>query len=201
MYKYGYGGLGPAASVHGEELDWLLELNYWIILPVFFLTNALLFIFSFKYRYNKNRKASYFSHSNKLELIWTVVPSVVLAIVIFMGLKTWINIMFDAPNENDPVVVEAYAEQFSWTFRLSGENNQLGDSDYKLNCGPATFINSKGELTEINGNPLGIVSHDYVLAKYAEIDSSLAQLNRELDAAYSIEGGDYFEPEEYVQEK
>lgn len=201
MYKYGYGGLGPAATVHGKELDWLLELNYWIILPVFFITNALLFIFSFKYRYNKNRKASYFSHSNKLELIWTVAPSAVLAIIIFMGLKTWINIMFDAPKEGDPVVVEAYAEQFSWTFRLAGENNQLGDSDYKLNCGPATFINSKGELTEINGNPLGVVSRDYVLAKYAEIDSSLAQLNRELDAAYSMEGGDYFEPDEYVQEK
>lgn len=201
MYKYGYGGLGPAATVHGEQLDWLLELNYWIILPVFFITNALLFIFSFKYRYNKNRKASYFSHSNKLELMWTIAPSAVLAVIIFMGLKTWINIMFEAPNENDPVIVEAYAEQFGWSFRLSGENNQLGDSDYKLNCGPSTFINSKGELTEINGNPLGIVSQDYVLAKYAEIDSSLAQLNRELDAAWSIEGGDYFEPEEYIQEK
>ncbi len=201
MYKYGYGGLGPAATVHGEKLDWLLELNYWIILPVFFITNALLFIFSFKYRYNKNRKASYFSHSNKLELIWTIAPSVVLAVIIFMGLKTWINIMFDAPKEGDPVIVEAYAEQFNWTFRLSGENNALGDSDYKLNCGPSTFKNSQGEIVSIDGNPLGVVSKDFVLAKYAEIDSSLAQLNRELDNAYSIEGGDYFEPEEYVQEK
>jgi cytochrome c oxidase subunit 2 len=201
MYSYGYGGLGKAASIHGEQLDWLLELNYWIILPVFFITNTLLFVFAFKYRYNKNRKASYFSHSNKLELIWTVAPSIVLAIIIFMGLKTWINIMFDAPKEGEPVVVEAYAEQFKWTFRTSGENNQLGDTDYKLICGPVTFKNSKGEIVELSGNPLGIVSYDFVQAKYAEIDSSLAQLNRELDNAYSVEGGDYFEPDEYVQEK
>ena len=201
MYKYGYGGLGKSASIHGEQLDWLLQLNYWIILPVFFLTNGLLFFFSFKYRYDKNRKASYFSHSNKLELIWTVAPSIVLAVIIFMGLKTWINIMFDAPKEGDPVVVEAYAEQFSWTFRLSGENNQLGDSDYKLSCGPIVFINTKGDTVSIDGNPLGIVSADYVLAKYADIDTALFRLNKELDNAFSHEAGDYFEPEEYVQER
>lgn len=202
MYQYGYGGLGPAASIHGEDLDWLLNLNYIIILPVFFITNALLFIFSFKYRYNKNRKATYFSHSNKLELIWTVAPSAVLAVIIFMGLKTWINIMFDAPNENEPVVVECYAQQFGWTFRLSGENNTLGESDYKLNSGPATFYNSKGELTETIGNPLGIVTYDNVLAKYAEIDSSLAQLNRELVNANYVEGANtHFEPDAVIEEK
>ena len=50
IVKFGMnGGLFDAASVHGEKLDSLLLFNWWVILPVFFLTNAILFIFSWKY--------------------------------------------------------------------------------------------------------------------------------------------------------
>ena len=46
IIKYGANaGLYKAASEHGEKLDSLLMLNWYIILPVFFFTNSLLFIF------------------------------------------------------------------------------------------------------------------------------------------------------------
>src|SRR5690554_6480418 len=45
MLKYGYVNLGPAASVHGQEIDWLFDLNWIIIISVFFITNSLLFVF------------------------------------------------------------------------------------------------------------------------------------------------------------
>ncbi len=50
MFEYGNGGLGPAASEHGEKTDTLLVFNWWIILPVFFLCNTVLFVFAFIYR-------------------------------------------------------------------------------------------------------------------------------------------------------
>src|SRR5690554_5003602 len=37
MLKYGYVDLGPAASAHGQEIDWLFDLNWIIIITVFFL--------------------------------------------------------------------------------------------------------------------------------------------------------------------
>ena len=37
MLKYGYTGMGPAASTHGVETDWVLNLNFVIIIAVFFL--------------------------------------------------------------------------------------------------------------------------------------------------------------------
>ena len=74
ILKFGMnGGLFDAASVHGEKIDSLLLFNWWVILPVFFLTNAILFIFSWKYSYKKERKALYFPHDNRLELVWTIV--------------------------------------------------------------------------------------------------------------------------------
>jgi heme/copper-type cytochrome/quinol oxidase subunit 2 len=89
MIAFGGGIKGPAVSLHGEKTDWLLGLNFGIIIPVFFICNGLLFYFAYKYAYDKDRKATFFTHSNKLEFVWTVVPAIVLAVVIILGLQSW----------------------------------------------------------------------------------------------------------------
>lgn len=130
MLKYGYTGLGPAASTHGVETDWLLNLNFVIITLVFFLTNTLLFVFAWKYVKRPGVKAFYYPHNNKLEMIWTVIPAAVLAVIIILGLRTWNDItsVADAEAEN----IEIFSYQFGWTARYSGVDNQLGDFDYRL---------------------------------------------------------------------
>ncbi len=130
MRNYGWVGRGPAASVHGRATDWLLDLNFAIIIIVFFLMNALLFGFSYKYIRKEGVKAYYFSHSNKLELVWTIIPAVVLTVIIFMGLKTWNNIVDKSDSES--INIELFSKQFDWTVRYSGADNTLGKFDYKL---------------------------------------------------------------------
>lgn len=130
MLKYGWVGRGEAASVHGHELDWLLNLNFVIIIAVFFLTNFLLFWFAFKYVKKPGVPAFYYPHNNKLEMVWTVIPAVVLAIIIIFGLRSWNEVTSAAPDE--AVVVELFSKQFDWTARYSGEDNKLGKFDYKL---------------------------------------------------------------------
>jgi len=130
MLKYGYTGLGPAAAVHGVETDWLLNLNFIIIIAVFFVTNTMLFGFSWKYVKRPGVKAVFYPHNNKLEMIWTVIPAVVLAVIIILGLRTWNEIT----GEPDPEAenVELFSYQFGWTARYAGTNNVLGEFDYKL---------------------------------------------------------------------
>jgi cytochrome c oxidase subunit 2 len=130
MLTYGWTGRGDAASVSGAETDWLLNLNFWIIIIVFFVTNGLLFGFAFKYVRKPGVKAYYFPHDNRLELIWTVVPAIVLAIIIILGLKSW-NEQTDEPGK-EAIRVELFSKQFGWTVRMSGEDNTLGLFDYKL---------------------------------------------------------------------
>ena len=55
---------------------------------VFFITQILLFWFSFKYQYSEKRKSFYFPHNNKLEVIWTVVPAIALTVLVGFGLIT-----------------------------------------------------------------------------------------------------------------
>ena len=68
--------LGEAASQHGQEIDKMLYITIAITGVVFVLTQILLFWFAYKFQYSEKRKAFYFPHDNRLELIWTVVPAI-----------------------------------------------------------------------------------------------------------------------------
>ena len=141
MMEYGWTGRGEAASTIGKETDWLLNLNFVIISAVFFLTNTLLFYFTYKYVRKEGVKAFYFPHNNKLEMIWTVVPASVLAVIIILGLKKWNEAT--GQSGEDAIRIELFSKQFDWTARYSGDNNLLGRFDYKL----TTDLNELALLT------------------------------------------------------
>ena len=130
MTTYGYTGRGIAASEHGVAYDWLLDLNFLLVIAIFFITNFLLFYFAFKYVRTPGVKAYFYPHNNKLELIWTVIPAIVLAFFIIFGLKAWNEITADSKKE--ALKVELFSEQFKWTARYAGDDNKLGFFDYKL---------------------------------------------------------------------
>jgi cytochrome c oxidase subunit 2 len=130
MVEYGWTGRGVAASSQGEEIDWLLNLNLVIVIAIFFLTNFLLFFFAFKYVKKPGVSAFYYPHNNKLEMLWTVVPACVLAVIIILGLKSWNSLTGESPE--DAIRVELFSKQFDWTARYAGKDNILGKYDYKL---------------------------------------------------------------------
>lgn len=124
--KWGGLMLPVSASEHGVGIDSLMNVTWLFIIPVFIITHILLFWFAFKYAYNKNRKADFFSHSNKLEMIWTVVPSLALTILILYGLNNWNKIMTPVNPEEEHVLIELVGQQFSWGARYAGKDGKLG---------------------------------------------------------------------------
>ena len=153
----------PAASAHGKTYDTLMNFNMYIIMAVFFLVNTALFMFANKYRQDPNRKAKFFAHDNRLELIWTVIPSIVLAVIIIYGLRTWNEMTGEA--SEDALRVEVYSKQFDWTVRYPGADGEFGLANYNL-------------ITPTN--PLGIVTADGVSGALEEIESQIAALESEL---------------------
>lgn len=137
--------LGEAASDHGEKIDTMLYITIAITGIVFILTQILLFWFSYKYQEKENRKAYYFPHNNKLEVIWTVIPAITLTILVGFGLYYWFQITGEAPK--DAMVVEVTGKQFGWEFRYPGKDKKLGRKYYK-------------EVNEGIGNPLGQIWGD-----------------------------------------
>jgi cytochrome c oxidase subunit 2 len=120
----------PAASDHGEKIDFMLWITIAVTSVVFFLTQILLFWFAYKYQYSEKREVYYFPHNNKLELLWTVVPAIFLTILVGFGLFYWFKITGDAPK--DAQTVEITGKQFNWMMRYPGKDNVLGRKNYRL---------------------------------------------------------------------
>jgi len=144
----------PAASDHGEKIDFMLWLTIIVTGVVFLMTQVLLFWFAYKYQYSEKRTVYFFPHNNKLELLWTVVPAIFLTILVGFGLFYWFKITGDAPKESQ--IVEITGKQFNWMMRYPGKDNVLGRKNYRL-------------TDASNGNALGVdwedgASHDDIEA-------------------------------------
>ena len=121
--------LGEPASDHGVHIDTMLYITLAITGVVFFITQIILFWFSYKYQESDKRKAYYYPHNNKLELIWTVIPAIALTVLVGFGIYYWFKITGEAPR--DAMVVEVTGSQFKWEYRYPGKDKILGKKYYK----------------------------------------------------------------------
>ena len=137
--------LGEAASDHGVRIDTMLYITLAITFVVFVITQVALFWFAYKYQEKEGRKAYFFPHNNKLELIWTVIPAITLTVLVGFGLYYWYEITGEAPANSQ--IVEVTGSQFKWEFRYPGADGRLGKKNYK-------------EISPVKNNPLGQVWND-----------------------------------------
>lgn len=122
-----------SASVHGLDIDFMFKITLILTTIVFILTHIALFGFTFKYRGSENRKAYFYPHNNALERVWTIIPAIALTILVLLGFFTWRGITNVSPEDQKKAIsVEVTAEQFKWTLRYAGADNQIGKRNYKL---------------------------------------------------------------------
>ena len=146
-YKNSMLGYGPhiSASAHGGKLDGLFNVTLFFTGIVFVLTQIALFWFVYKYRGKKAGIAKFLPHDNRLEIIWTAIPAVVMTILVVRGLDVWNEVMADVGMNDEYIEIEATGVQFNWLLRYPGMDGKLGTRDY----------------TKITGmNPLGQVWED-----------------------------------------
>lgn len=162
--------LGNSASQHGETYDSMFYWTFGFTFFVFVVTEVLLFYFMFRYRYNENRKALYYFHNNKLEIIWTIVPSIVLTFLVLRGFTTWSKITTEIPKESQEIEVFAY--QFGWKARYAGDDGSLGNQNFNFISGT---------------NPLGVAEKGQVEELVKELQGEIAKLEAsQVSAADSI---------------
>lgn len=122
-----------AATVHGEQLDFMMWVTIIITTIVFVLTHIVLFGFSFQYGGSNTRKAYFYPHNNALERLWTIIPAIVLTILVLLGFFTWRSITnIPEAEQKSALKIEVVGEQFRWNIRYAGNDNQLGQRNFKL---------------------------------------------------------------------
>jgi cytochrome c oxidase subunit 2 len=120
----------PLASEHGAETDKLFWITMGITVVAFAIISIVMFVFIYKYRYDSTRKAAFFPDNHYLELTWTIIPGIVLAVLVFTGLRAWNDIT--APASKNAEVIELIGQQFAWTARYPGKDKELGKVNFKM---------------------------------------------------------------------
>jgi cytochrome c oxidase subunit 2 len=129
-------GWGPntAASAHGPSVDYMFNITLLFTGIVFFATQFLLFWFAWKYRGKKGARAVYWSHDERLEMVWMLIPAVVMTFLVVGGLRAWNDAMADISEKevagSDYIEIEATGMQFAWLLRYPGRDNKLGTKHF-----------------------------------------------------------------------
>lgn len=122
--------LPEAASIHGRKTDFLFWLTTIITLIAFVVTHILLLYFPFKYQYKEGARGDWFPENHKLELVWTIIPAIVLSLLVFSGWKVWTEITSFDPKTAD-LNIEIMGKQFNWMVRYPGADGKLGKHNYR----------------------------------------------------------------------
>jgi cytochrome c oxidase subunit 2 len=119
--------LPEGVSTYSPTIDHMFYLILAVTGAAFVLTEALLFFFAFRYRRKEGVRATYTHGNNTLEVIWTVVPAVLLVALAFLSRNAWNVIKGQMPSTDETVIVTA--SQFNWEIRYKGADGEFETPD------------------------------------------------------------------------
>ena len=118
----------PEAATKGaKKVDALLNFIFYLTATVFVLTQTVYIYYLVKYRRRPGSKAYYSHGNNKLELIWTAVPTAIFLGLVIYSNRLWAEL--HSPPPDDAVKIDVVSYQFGWDFRYAGADGQLGAID------------------------------------------------------------------------
>jgi cytochrome c oxidase subunit II len=141
--------LHPPASAIAEQQQWLHWVMLIICLAIFIAVFGVMFYSILKHRKSVGHKAANFHESLTVEILWTIVPFV---IVIAMGAMATRTVVAQKDTSNADLTVKATGYQWKWGYDyLKGEGEGIGFL--------STLDSAQRELSDA-GTPQG---DDYLL--------------------------------------
>jgi cytochrome c oxidase subunit 2 len=123
----------PAATDMMRQISWFQDYTLWFIVPITVLVMVLLGYCMYRFSAKRNPVPSQTTHNTLIEVIWTVLPVVVLlfiAVPSFQLLTAQYN-----PKEEPKLTVKATGNQWNWDYEyetkepLSFNSSILADAD------------------------------------------------------------------------
>lgn len=118
----------PIASNWGY-IDTTLVITFWITGAVFSAVILFMAYCVWRYRAKPGRTAEFNPENKRLEVGLTIVTGLGVVAMLAPGLFVW-NQFVTVPD--DATEVEVFAQQWSWSYRLPGEDGRLGRSNARL---------------------------------------------------------------------
>ena len=121
--------LPEGLSTVSGEVDRLWNVILVVTLIAFFATQGVLVWALVKFRAKDDgRKAAHVHGNHRLEVVWTIVPGILLVVMGVMQAPSWDRIKVDFPERPD-VEVQVLARSYTWNFRHAGNDGKFGTRD------------------------------------------------------------------------
>jgi heme/copper-type cytochrome/quinol oxidase subunit 2 len=146
--------LPPNYSVHGRETDALFYWFFWITFTILVIVQILLVVFLVKYRTRAGRRSSFVHGNSRLEMLWTAIPAIILAVLALGSKRVWDDYR-NSPDLQNPgrTRVMVIARQYAWTGIYPGPDGKFGR--YLIYPKPTDKlwppVNSKGKHERYEG--------------------------------------------------
>lgn len=128
-------GLQPPASPVAEAIDHFHDLLLWIIAAITLFVTALLGYILLRYNEHSNPTPSTTSHNVSLEIVWTVIPVLILAAI---ALPSFRLLYYQDRIENADLTVKVVGRQWYWEYHypehadLTFESNLIPEEELQL---------------------------------------------------------------------
>jgi cytochrome c oxidase subunit 2 len=119
--------LPEGVSTYASTIDNMFYMILVITGIAFVVTEALLLYFVYRYRRREGVRATYTHGNNTIEVIWTIVPAIMLVFLAFASRNAWNHIKGEIPETDQTVVVTG--EQFNWIIRYEGADGVFDTPD------------------------------------------------------------------------
>ena len=114
-------------STHGHAIDHLFWVIMWLTGLTFVGTEALLIYVIFKFR--NSGKAQHVHGNHLVEMVWTIVPGIILFFLAIYQLSAWHVAKVDEPPDADCQHVRVFAKQFEWHYQYAGPDGRFDTKD------------------------------------------------------------------------
>ena len=119
--------LPEGVSTYAATIDQMYYIILWVTGIAFILTESLLIYFLFAYRHRPGVRATYTHGNSMVEVVWTVVPAVMLIFLAIASRNVWVEIKGSTPETEEEVTITA--SQFNWEIRYRGPDGRFDTPD------------------------------------------------------------------------
>ncbi len=138
-----------AGSPMQAQIDWLMQYVLWIMAGVVGFVGILMLYVIIRFRASRNLKPSQVTHNTLIEVIWIVLPVLILAVIIVPSIDL---IYYEADDSNPYMTVTVTGHQWYWEYNY----NSVPGLDYTSYMVPDDQI-KPGQLRRLS------VDHPMVL--------------------------------------
>jgi cytochrome c oxidase subunit 2 len=111
------------ASKMAAEIDWLHQVVMWIILVIFVGVFGFMFYACFNHRRSAGHKAEQFHENTTVEILWTVIPALILIVIAWPVTKT---VIAQKDTSAPDLTIKVTGYQWKWGYDyLKGEGEGI----------------------------------------------------------------------------